>query len=144
MPDDTHFRKLERMYRRAAINRLLPAEMTISAGAAEITLVVREDQFHAAGAVHGAVYFKLLDEAGFFAANSLVEDVFVLTVTFNLYLLQPIADGTIHAAGRVVHAAGSSFLAESVATNAAGEIIARGSGTFVRSRIALSPAIGYE
>ena len=37
---------------------------------------------HAAGAVHGSYYFKVLDDACYFAANSLVSDVFVLTVSF--------------------------------------------------------------
>jgi acyl-coenzyme A thioesterase PaaI-like protein len=34
---------------------------------------------HSIHAVHGSVYFKALDDAAFFAVNSLVEDVFVLT-----------------------------------------------------------------
>ncbi len=44
---------------------------------------------HAGGAVHGANYFKAMDDAAFFAANSLVDDVFVLTVSFNVYFLRP-------------------------------------------------------
>ena len=35
--------------------------------------------FHAAGAGHGTIYFKMLDDAAFYAANSMVEEQFVLT-----------------------------------------------------------------
>lgn len=43
--------------------------------------------------VHGPVYFRALDDAGFFAVNSLVEDVFVLTASFNVNLFRPMKSG---------------------------------------------------
>jgi acyl-coenzyme A thioesterase PaaI-like protein len=42
----------------------------------------------------GSVYFKMLDDAAFFAVNSIVEDVFVYTVSLNVQLLRPVASGT--------------------------------------------------
>ena len=76
---DDHFRRLERMYRAAPANEYFRPDISIEEGTAEVRLVVRPDFFHAASAVHGSVYFKLLDDATFFAASSLVDDVFVLT-----------------------------------------------------------------
>ena len=35
--------------------------------------------FHTAGAAHGTLFFKMLDDAAFYAANSLVTDRFLLT-----------------------------------------------------------------
>lgn len=127
----------------APIVRLVGARVTIGEGRAEIELPVREDLFHAAGALHGAMYFLALDNAAFFAVNSLVEDAFVLTTSFNIYLLRPVSSGTVRAAGRVVSESGSQFIAESVLYDGEGRQIARGSGVFVKSRIALGPEIGY-
>jgi acyl-coenzyme A thioesterase PaaI-like protein len=66
------------------------ARAAIRHGEAVITLPVRSDLFHAAGALHGALYFLALDNAAFFAVNSLVEDVFVLTTSFTTYLTRPV------------------------------------------------------
>ena len=105
---------------------------------------MKPEFFHAANAVHGSVYFKLLDDAAFFAVNSLIEDYFALTASFTTYLLRPIAEGTMKASGKVVHEGGRSFLAESVVKDNEGREIARGSGNFVTSKIRLTPDMGYQ
>jgi uncharacterized protein (TIGR00369 family) len=142
-PNEEHYRKLERMYHSAPINRFFDPVMRVSEGHAEVTVPMKPDFFHAAHAVHGSVYFKALDDAAFFAANSLVSDVFVLTVTFNVYLTRPISDGEMRASGRVVHKSRNLFVADAELLNSDGRQIARGSGSFMRSQIALTPAIGY-
>ncbi|HMA47984.1 MAG TPA: hotdog fold thioesterase, partial [Frankiaceae bacterium] len=108
---DDHFRKLERMYLSAPINQLFRPAIHIERGRAEVRIPIRPELFHAAGAAHGAVYFKAADDAAFFAANSLVEDYFVLTTSMNLYLLRPIAEGTLTARASVVHSARTSHIA---------------------------------
>jgi uncharacterized protein (TIGR00369 family) len=146
MPNDQHFRRLENMHHAAACNRAYYPDLriAISEGKAEITLPVHERYFHAAKAVHGFVYFKLLDEAGFFAANSLVEDVFVLTTDYHTNLLRPVSSGTLRATGQVVHQSKNQILAEAVLYNAEGKQIARGSGTFVKGATPLNADIGYK
>lgn len=144
MTKEEHFRKLERMYASAPTNEYYAPTMRVSEGRAEVIIPVRPDFFHVGGAVHGSVYFKALDDAAFFAANSLVGDVFVLTVSFNVYLTRPISEGEMKATGRVVHRSGRLFIAESILVDSDGREIARGSGTFVPSTIALSPELGYE
>ena len=143
MADDDHFRKLERMYHSAPTNEYFRPVLTVREGEAEIALPVRPDFFHAAGAVHGAIYFKVLDDAAFFAVNSLVKDVFVLTVSYNIYLTRPVSAGVLRARGRVVHQSRQLFLAEAELFDGDSRQIARGSGSFMRSTIALSPAVGY-
>ena len=143
MPADDHYRKLERAYHAAPINEYYRPRLTVCEGRAELVIPVRPEFFHAAGAVHGSVYFKALDDAAFFAANSLVEDVFVLTASFNLYFTRPISEGEIRATGRVIHRSLRLILAESEATDARGRAIARGSGSFMRSEIRLGPDVGY-
>jgi uncharacterized protein (TIGR00369 family) len=131
------------MYEQAPINRYFSPRLRISEGKAELTIPVKPDFFHAAGAVHGAVYFKALDDSAFFAANSLVTDVFVLTVTYNVYFTRPISAGELLATGKVVHRSRQLIIADSEVKDSDGRSIARGSGTFMRSPIPLTPEIGY-
>ena len=58
MDAEEHFRRLERMYALAPINRYFQPVLRISEARAELTIPVKTDFFHAAGAVHGSVYFK--------------------------------------------------------------------------------------
>jgi uncharacterized protein (TIGR00369 family) len=139
-----HYRKLERMYLAAPITRWYGGiAVAISDGAAEVTIAVRPELFHAAGAVHGSVYFRALDDAAFFAANSRVEGVLVLTVSFNLHLTRPVSSGTLHSKGRVVHESGRLLVAEAELFDDDGRLLAKGSGTFSRSNLALTAEMGY-
>ena len=141
---EEHYRKLERMYLAAPINEFFRPSIVIGRGEAEIKVEVDRRFFHAANAVHGAVYFKSLDDAAFFAVSSLVDDYFVLTSNFNLYLHAPVAAGVVRSVGKVVRSSGSSFLAEAVMYNDQNEEIARGSGMFVKSKIKFVPEMGYR
>jgi uncharacterized protein (TIGR00369 family) len=138
-----HYRKLEHMYLAAPINAFYSPAIWVSHGEAEITIPVKRDFFHAADAVHGSVYFKLLDDAAFFAVSSLIGDYFVLTASFTTYLLRPISEGTTKATGKVVYAGARSFIAESIVADGDGKEIARGSGNFVISKIKLTADMGY-
>ena len=141
---EEHYRKLENMYASAPINRYFAPELRVAEGKATLSMAVRPDFFHAAGAIHGSVYFKALDDSAFFAANSLVTDVFVLTVSFTTYIVRPVSQGTLLATGSVVHRSRSLVVAESVILDAEGRQVARGNGTFMPSRIALNEDIGYR
>ena len=96
-----HFRKLERMYMTAPINSFFQPHLEVGSGQAQVRLTVREDFFHSAGAMHGAVYFKALDDATYFAAQSMVEDRFILTAHFEIDLLQPVVGGVVCAHAQV-------------------------------------------
>ena len=141
--DEEHFRKLERMYHGAPINRYFQPTLRVSQGSAELQMPVKPDLFHAAHALHGSVYFKALDDAAFFAVSSLVADVFVLTASYNIYLTRPVTEGVLRASGRVVHSSRKLFLAEAELVDAQERLVARGSGSFMRSTIALTPQVGY-
>ena len=132
-----HYRRLERLYVAAPTNAYYKPSIAIEEGVAEIRIDVRPDFFHAAGAVHGSVYFKMLDDAAFFAANSLVADSMVLTSNFSLYLLRPVSEGTLVARGKVIDSAARQFVAEAQLFDGDSQLIAHGVGTFVRSRIPL-------
>jgi uncharacterized protein (TIGR00369 family) len=94
---------------------------------------VRSEFFHAANAVHGSHYFKVLDDAAFFAASSLVADNFLLTASFNMYFARPTSGGTLIGKGRVLHRSSRVILAEAVLTDENERELGRGSGSFMRS-----------
>jgi uncharacterized protein (TIGR00369 family) len=143
LKDAEHYRKLERMYLQAPVNDYFGPRIQIGEGVAEVSIDVRQDFFHAANAVHGYLYFKLLDDSTFFAANSLVRDVIVLTVSFNLHFARPVTEGTMTAKGQVVHRSRRLLVADGIVTDARGREVGRGTGTFMRSDIALEPELGY-
>ena len=143
MTKDPHFTALENMYLAAPISDLYHPSIEISDSEATIEIEVAEQFFHAAGGLHGSVYFKLLDDAAFFAANSLERDVFVLTTSFTTYLTRPVSSGTLRSVGRVVNRNKSQFIAEAVVHDSEGNEIGRGSGVFVRSKLLLGGIEGY-
>ncbi len=140
-----HWRALEGLYASAPVNTLFDSRLEVLAeGHARITFEVTPSCFHAAGAAHGTIYFKMLDDAAFYAANTLVTDRFLLTTSFNLHFTKPISSGTIVAEGHWVSGRRRVLVAESRLVDADGEEVGRGTGTFQRSRIALSGLEGYS
>ncbi len=141
-----HYDKLERMYLQANINTKIfdTTTVKISEEMAQIGLEISEKYFHALGAMHGSVYFKLLDDAAFFAVNSIVEDAFVLTTSFNINLTRPVNKGLITAIGKVKFKSKNLYVAESTLYNEDGKEIAFGTGNFAKSKIELSEKIGYK
>lgn len=144
MTKSDHFTKLENMMHSAPIMRLTGGRVSIAKGEARITLPVREDFFHSAGAMHGALYFLALDNAAFFAVNSLVEDVLVLTTSFTTYITRPVSEGIVSAVGKAVCENRSQFIGESILYDDKDRQIARASGLFVRSKIPLTEQIAYR
>jgi uncharacterized protein (TIGR00369 family) len=149
LPDSTgaelHFRALESLYASAPVNRLFSSKLAIPApGRSMIEFEVDQSFHHAAAAAHGTIYFKMLDDAAFYAANSLVSDRFLLTTAFNLLFTKPIRQGPVRAEGRWVSGKRRVFIAEAVLIDAEDDEIGRGTGTFMRSQIPLSSLPGYR
>ncbi len=140
-----HWRALEGLYASAPINQLFRSQLDILAeGRSRITFDVDPSSFHAAGAAHGTIYFKMLDDAAFYAANTLVTDRFLLTTSFNLHFSRPIRGGRVYAEGRWISGRRRVLVAEARLIDDDEEEIARGTGTFMRSHIALSGLDGYS
>ena len=139
-----HYRALEALYASAPINAKFASSLEITGeGRARIEFEIDETLYHGAGAAHGTVYFKMLDDAAFYAANSLVTDRFLLTTGFNLHFTKPVRTGKVIAEGKWVSGRKRVFVAESRLVDEEGDEIGRGTGTFMRSRIALSSLPGY-
>ena len=110
---------------------------------AEIAIQVDPKFFHSAGALHGSVYFKLLDDAAYFAANSVEHDYFVLTADFRIDLLRPCVGGRITATGSIIRAGRQDILAESNLYDEQGKLLATGRGRFARGRTPLKSVESY-
>lgn len=141
---ELHYRALERLYAAAPVNALFASTLEIvGEGRSRLTFTVDRAVFHAAGAAHGTIYFKMLDDAAFYAANTLVTDRFLLTTSFNLHFTKPVRAGEVLAEGRWISGRKRVLVAEARLIDAEGDEIGRGTGTFMRSRIALSSLPGY-
>lgn len=142
---NAHFRALEQLYAAAPINRAFDSRLEVAGeGHVRIRFSVDERMFHAAGAAHGTIYFKMLDDAAFYACNTLATDRFLLTTAFNLFLTKPIGTGDLLAEGRWISGRKRVFVGEARLIDASGEECARGTGTFMRSRIPLAELPGYR
>jgi uncharacterized protein (TIGR00369 family) len=140
-----HLEKLRRMYLEAPINKFhFPeTQIEIASGSATIKLTVNSEYHHAAGGIHGAVLFKLLDDACFFAAQSLEKSYFLLTSNFQIQFVRPVASGILKAEGKVRSAGKQLIICESIILNEKGKEIAFGTGNFLKSSTLLSEKLGY-
>jgi uncharacterized protein (TIGR00369 family) len=140
-----HLRALESLYRSAPVNALFRSTIEIAEqGFARIRFEVARELFHAAGAAHGTLYFKMMDDAAFYACNSMVSDRFLLTTAFNLNFTKPLRDGPVTAEGRWVSGRRRVLVGEARLIDSDGEEAGRGTGTFMRSHIPLSTLPGYR
>jgi uncharacterized protein (TIGR00369 family) len=140
-----HYRRLERLYHQANVQQLFSgSSISVSHSRAEITIPVAPLYFHGANAVHGSVYFKLLDDAAYFAVASVVQDVFIVTSSFQLSLLRPVTGGTLKAVGSLRSRSKQLFVAEATLYNEKGKEVAFGTGQFMKTVQALESLKGYD
>ncbi|MCB0400443.1 MAG: PaaI family thioesterase [Flavobacteriales bacterium] len=139
----SHYRALENMYLAAPVNELYRPAIQVGEAFAEISIAVDPQFFHAGEALHGSVYFKMLDDAAFFAANSMVEDVFVLTGSFDTKLFRPVTGGKLIAQGKIDRVEEDKIYASSRLMND-DQLVAAGRGIFYRSNKPLSEISSYK
>ena len=140
-----HCLKLEKMYLNANVNKEVYDTTQCNFEESKCTITLEADQkyFHALGAIHGSTYFKLLDDAAFFAAQCAEEHFFVLTTSFNINITKPVSKGKLTAIGKVRFDSKNLIIAESFMYNEKGQEVAFGTGHFAKSKIPLSEKISY-
>lgn len=136
--------KLRRMYQSAPINSYYKPEMSFEGDMVRVKIQVREDFFHAGGAVHGSLYFKMLDDTAWFAACIKSDGHFVLTADFNIHLIRPVSRGVLVAEGEAMPQGGRMYIGQSQLTDDEGRLVGLGRGTFTRSSRKLGPECGYR
>ncbi len=141
----SHFRKLENLYQTAPVQKLYPGiSIVVSERKSIITYPVHTAHFHGGGSLHGAVYFKLLDDAAYFAAASIITDVFILTATFQIKMKKPVTEGVLTAIGTLIQHSGDKLSAEAELRDADGLPVATGTGLFVKSSNRLETIADYR
>ena len=132
-----HLKRLKNLYSAAPISGLFNEHDIDFAkdGSTSIRFTPKKEHCHTMLSMHGSGYFKMLDDAAFFAAQAHDEENFVFTTSFTTYLVRPvepgvplIAHGKIENAGRSLQVASSRILEEGT-----GNLVATGSGTFMKS-----------
>lgn len=140
---EEHLRKLENLYRVGPFNQAFRPEVTLREGEATVAFAVTPEHFHGGGFLHGAVCFKVLDDAAFFAASSVERETFVVTSGFTLHFTRPVGAGLLRATATVVQRSRSLILVDVVAQDAADRPVARGTASFMPTRQAFASLPGY-
>jgi len=139
-----HFKRLIEMYYAAPIHNFYEGiEMKLEKQSAEISLPIDERYFHAAMSAHGSVYFKLLDDAAYFASQTEIEDFFIVTTSFNIQLLRPINKGIITAVGQSEFISKQLIAASSKLYDEKGRLCGTGKGQFLKSKLSLDSIDHY-
>jgi uncharacterized protein (TIGR00369 family) len=126
------FQHLETMYLNAPFQKLYPGTtIQIAAGRAEISLDINNRYHHAAQAMHGSVYFRLLDDACYFAALSADPTYFLLTKTFEINFIRPFKKGKVFATGLLMGRTLEGYRAKGELKDNRGKLLAKGEGLFL-------------
>ncbi|MCC9134975.1 PaaI family thioesterase [Pontibacter silvestris] len=145
METEEHYQKLEMLYHSANIQEFYSdSKIHVAHEKAEILLPIEPKFFHGSQAIHGSVYFKLLDDAAYFAVASLVKDVFIVTSSFQINLIRPVDRGNLKAIGTVRSKARNLFVAEATLYSDKGKEVAFGTGQFMKTPKALTELEGYS
>jgi uncharacterized protein (TIGR00369 family) len=139
-----HYRALEKMYLLGPINEIFPPEIQISDRTATISIEVKPEYFHVLGALHGSVYFKLLDDSAAFAAGSINDQSPMVTVSFTTQISRPASRGRVKAIGNIVKLDGRKVYVESVMYDEHENEIAKGNGIFLPAKIRLKDIEAYN
>lgn len=146
MSSEDHYRNLERMFASAPINKELitGAKLQVRDHKAELVLPMQKKFYHAADSLHGAIYFKLLDDSAYFAAASAEQEYFLYTKGYQIHFKRPVKGGVLTAKGQLVEQGDREWLAISEIFNENEQLVASGEGVFVRSRLLLKDQVGYS
>lgn len=115
-----HYLKCAKMFRYAPVNssEQFASRVQLAHQQARVQMPPKAEYHHAANALHGMCYFKMLDDASFFAAQSINSTHFVVTTSFTTYITRPVVANAdvqhLVAIGRVTSASRSLILAEAV------------------------------
>jgi len=136
-----HYSLLEKVYVDAPVNAVYSPKIQVSEGKAEVEIDISPKYHHGMHAVHGAVVFKMADDAGFFAANSVLPEFFVLTANFNIHFIRPIVSGKLIGIGKVIHKGSRQIIVDVTCFNQKEKIVAQGRGVYMPSSFPLIDAL---
>lgn len=140
--NEQHFRRLQDVYHTAPVNVEMKPKLEVSWGAATSVMVAEKKYFHAGKGLHGALYFKMLDDTAYFACQSVEREYFLLTAEFTTRFFKPVTGGELVCESKIDHIDGKKYRA-SAKLFWNDELAGEGSGLFLRSRIRLDDLEAY-
>lgn len=142
---ESHTRKLKVMYESAPVNQIHFAGTRIEFedDQVEITFETNLSLNHAGGANHGAVAFKLLDDAAYFSCQIFEMQFFLLTASFQIHYVRPITSSRLTAIGKIRQKSKNLFVAEARLFDEHKKELAFGTGSFMKSTMELSSIEAY-
>lgn len=144
MDSQLHFRSLEKMYSHAPVNNfIISSGIHVSEGYCKIVWHVDSRFFHAGKSLHGAFYFKLLDDAAYFAAASLHATHFLLTKSFKIDFYKPVTIGVLFAEGKCTFHSDKSTTSQATLYNEKEQLVSKGEGIFIMSNLPLLEVAEY-
>ena len=138
-----HWNRLEEVYHNAPVNKLFKPQLVIAERSATSTMYADPAHFHAGGGLHGAFYFKMLDDTAYFAAQSIETEYFLLTGTFEVKFLRPVIEGSLKCEGLLLEQEGKKFRAKAELFQH-DKLVATGQGVFIRSGKLLKEISNYD
>lgn len=143
--NNEHYKKLENLYTKVNIGQFYDTtQMSVRHEQAEISLQITPKYHMGLGLTHGSVYFRLLDDACFYACMSLEEETHLLTSRFSIEFLKPVISGKVTAKGKITHKLKKGYQAEAALYNDKNELIAYGSGHFAKTKMLLADIEAYK
>lgn len=140
-----HFARLINLFATAPVQQIFAgSSMQLEEGVCRIQFPVTPSLFHGAGALHGSAYFKLLDDAAYFAAATASPTYFLLTAKFDIKLLRPVHEGLLTAVGNLESVTERVLTASARLLNESGQPVATGTGQFAFSTIRWENLDGYS
>ena len=122
---------LLKKYLNHPMHKGLNLNVTMSQGVATVEMTVSPEICNLVGILHGNYYFKIMDDACFFAALSLNKHEFVATANFNIHYFSPASKGQLIASAQVVHARGTKYVCECTIVDKEQKKYGCGSGLFI-------------
>lgn len=143
---ESHTQKLKAMYESAPVNQIhfKGTRILFETDHVEISCQTNPSHHHAGGSVHGAVAFKLLDDAAYFSCQMLEMQFFLLTASFQIHFVRPVTTTRITAIGRIRQKSKNLFVAEARLFDERKKELAFGTGSFMKSTMELSSLETYD
>ena len=135
--DNNHLKNLINIYNIAPINKFYKPKIDLSLGKSTVEIEIKNKFFHTGGSVHGSVYFKMLDDAAYFASQTYEKKYFLYTVNLQVNFLKPIFQGKIISRGKLLKKDSNKFISKAKLFDNEGDEVANGEGIFVKSDIFL-------
>tara|TARA_Y100001970_G_scaffold263886_1_gene349844 strand:- start:126 stop:548 length:423 start_codon:yes stop_codon:yes gene_type:complete len=101
---------------------------------AAVSMTIHESILNLVGTLHGAIYFKLIDDSCFFAALSAKESHFVATSNMTIHYVKPASEGNLVAKANIITKRNRMYLCKSTIMNDKEDILAYGSGSFIEPK----------